>query len=95
MPFFIFKEKMSRLFIIILIVFQCGCASLLNGKDQIQPVKLLDNKTQIFMTTCSGMAETIGSCYAKANEACAKGYTLLFEKLDSSGIHREIRFQCR
>ncbi len=95
MPFFIFKEKMSRLFIIILIVFQCGCASLLNGKDQIQPVKLLDSKTQIFMTTCSGMAETIGSCYAKAKEACAKGYTLLFEKLDSSGVHREIRFQCR
>jgi hypothetical protein len=41
------------------------------------------------------MAETIGSCYAKAKETCASGYSLLLEKLDSSGVHREIRFQCQ
>ena len=70
-----------------------SCKSLMNAQDQ--PVNLIDSKNYIYMTTCSGMAETIGSCHAKAKETCATGYTLLLEKLDSSGVHREIRFQCQ
>ena len=95
MPFLFLKVKMKTFFIVISIIFQIGCASLQGIKGQIQPVKLLDSKTKIYMTTCSGMAETIGSCHAKAKETCATGYTLLLEKLDSSGVYREIKFQCQ
>jgi hypothetical protein len=47
------------------------------------------------MTTCSGLAETIGSCYQKAQNTCDKGYSVLEEKFDSSGVHRQIKFQCK
>ena len=62
---------------------------------QEQPVELIDGKANIFSTTCSGMAETIGTCHEKAKSTCNKGYEVLKEKIDSSGIHREIRFQCK
>ncbi len=69
-----------------------SCKSFLNGQDQ--PVKLIDGKNNIYMTTCSGTVETIGSCYQKAQKTCDKGYHLIEEKIDSSGVHRMIRFQC-
>jgi len=62
---------------------------------QEQPVMLIDGKANIYMTTCSGMAETIGTCYHKAQKTCDTGFILLEEKLDSSGVHRAIRFQCK
>ena len=62
---------------------------------QEQPVHLIDSRNQIYMTTCSGMAETIGSCHQKAQKTCDKGYKLIKEKLDSTGVHREITFQCK
>ncbi len=77
------------------VVLELGCSNLLSNSGRTQSVYLLDNKTQTFHTTCSGMAETIGSCHMKAKETCEKGYQLLFEKLDSSGVHREITFQCQ
>ena len=86
---------MTKFFIILLGVFVYGCSSLLSNSGRIQPVQLLDSKTQIFRTTCSGMAETMGSCHMKAKETCVRGYQLLSEKLDSSGVHREIIFQCQ
>ena len=86
---------MKTFFIVISIIFQIGCASLQGIKGQVQPVKLLDSKTKIYMTTCSGMAETIGSCYQKAQKTCDKGYRLTEEKIDSSGINRLIKFQCK
>jgi hypothetical protein len=52
-------------------------------------------KTNTYMMTCSGLAETIGSCYQKAQKTCDKGYHLIEEKIDSSGVHRMIRFQCK
>ena len=86
---------MAKFFILILLVFVYGCSSLLNNGGRIQPVQLLDSKTQTFRTTCSGMAETIGSCHMKAKETCIREYKILSEKLDSSGVHREIVFQCK
>jgi hypothetical protein len=86
---------MTKFFIMLLVVFELGCSSLLSSSGRIQSVHLLDSKTQTFRTTCSGMAETIGSCHMKAKETCEKGYQLLLEKLDSSGVHREITFQCQ
>jgi hypothetical protein len=70
-----------------------SCKSLMNGQDQ--SVHLIDGKTNTYMTTCSGMAETIGSCYQKAQKTCDNGYQLIEEKIDSSGVHRMIRFQCK
>jgi hypothetical protein len=62
---------------------------------QEQPVNLIDSQNHIFMTTCSGMAENMGTCYEKAKRTCKEGYNLLNEVKDSSGVHREIRFQCK
>jgi len=65
----------------------------MNGQEQ--PVNLIDSKQNIYMTTCSGVAETIGSCHQKAKRTCKNGYEVLNEILGSSGVHREIRFQCK
>ncbi len=62
---------------------------------QEQPVNLLDSKLKIYKTTCSGMAETIGSCHNKAQRTCSGGYQVIEEKVDSTGVHRELKFQCR
>ncbi len=70
-----------------------SCKSLMNGQDQ--PVNLIDGKNNIYMTTCSGMAETIGMCYDKAKRTCKSGYQVLDEVRDSSGVHRQLRFQCK
>ena len=70
-----------------------SCASLMNAQEQ--PVELIDGKANIFSTTCSGMAETIGTCHEKAKRTCKQGYEVLKEKIDSSGVHRKIQFQCK
>ena len=70
-----------------------SCKSLMKGQDQ--SVNLIDGKNNTYMTTCSGLAETIGSCYQKAQKTCDKGYNLIEEKIDSSGVHRMIRLQCK
>jgi hypothetical protein len=62
---------------------------------QEQPVELVDQKNNIYKTTCSGMAETIGTCYQKAKRTCKNDYKVLNENLDSSGVHRAIQFQCK
>jgi hypothetical protein len=94
MPFFYLRKfklkKMSVLFLMITIL---SCKSLMNPQDQ--PINLIDIKNNIYMTTCSGLAETIGSCYQKAQNTCDKGYSVLEEKFDSSGVHRQIKFQCK
>ena len=83
-------KKISVLFLMMTIL---SCKSLMNAQEQ--PVHLIDGKTNTYMTTCSGMAETIGSCHQKAQKTCDKGYSVLEEKRDSSGVHRMIRFQCK
>ncbi len=70
-----------------------SCKSLINGQEQT--VNLIDTKNNIYMTTCSGMAETIGSCYQKAQKTCSRGYSIKEERFDSSGVHRLIKFQCK
>ena len=74
-------------------VLNLSCQSLMNAQEQ--PINLIDSKNYIYMTTCSGMAETMGTCYEKAKRTCKQGYNLLNEVRDSSGVHREIRFQCK
>ncbi len=65
----------------------------MNGQDQ--PVNLIDSQNHIYKTTCSGMAETMGSCHQKAQKTCDNGYRLIEEKIDGSGVHRQIKFQCK
>ncbi len=67
-----------------------GCAQLTQG--QSQPVKQLSDNQ--YFTTCSGMAETIGNCYDKANKTCSGSYLIVKEFRDSSGVHRELTFKC-
>ena len=70
-----------------------SCSSLMNPQEQ--PVNLIDGKANIYATTCSGLAETIGTCHAKAKRTCKNGYEILKESLGSSGVNREIKFQCK
>ena len=74
-------------------ILNASCSTLMNAQEQ--PVELIDGKANIYSTTCSGMAETIGTCHQKAKRTCNQSYEVLKEKIDSSGIHREIRFQCK
>jgi hypothetical protein len=76
-----------------LMVSNISCTSLMNPQEQ--PVNLIDGKENIYITTCSGVAETIGTCHEKAKRTCKNGYGVLKESRDSSGVHREIKFQCK
>lgn len=80
--------------IVILYVFLAvsGCDQLLRGQEQ--PVRLI-SKDDIYFTTCSGLAETIGSCYDKAKRTCNNKYGIIKQTQDSSGVHRELTFQCK
>jgi hypothetical protein len=51
---------------------------------QEQPVNLIDDINKIYLT-----------CHIKAKRTCSKGYKVLDEITDSSGIHRQLSFQCK
>ncbi len=70
-----------------------ACTALMNGQEQ--SVRLINAKEAIYITTCSGVVETIGTCHQKAKRTCKDGYEVLNERLDSSGVHREIKFRCK
>ena len=68
-----------------------GCEQLIRSQEQ--SVVQVDNDT--YFTTCSGVAETIGTCYDKAKRTCSGPYTVIKEFRHSSGVHRELTFQCK
>ncbi len=84
---------MKTLVIIALALLSASCASFLKGQGQ--PIQLMDDRTKTYKTTCNGVAETIGSCHSKARDSCTSGYKIVNEKIDSTGIFREIVFQCK
>ena len=84
---------MKTYVILFLMILNVSCASFMNPQEQ--PIQLINSELNIYMTTCSGVAETIGTCHQKAKRTCKNGYEVLDEKLDNSGVHREIRFQCK
>ncbi len=88
MPFF--YGNFMRLLFIVLLLCLSGCAQLKQG--QAQPVKQLSDN--LYVTTCSGMAETMGDCFQKANKTCSGPYAMVKEVRDSSGVHRELTFKC-
>lgn len=84
---------MKRLLIIGLLCGLSACAQLMKG--EMQPVKMLDAKQQIYFTTCSGSVEEWGSCYNKARKTCNNGYEVT-EKVESAiGGKRELTFRCK
>lgn len=84
---------MNRLLIIGLLYGLSACAQLMKG--EMQPVKMLDAKQQIYFTTCSGSVEEWGSCYSKARKTCINGYETT-EKVESViGGKRELTFRCK
>jgi hypothetical protein len=82
-----------KLLIIIFALSLTGCAQLMKG--EMQPVKMLDAKQQIYFTTCSGTVEEWGSCNRKARETCANGYETLEKVEKSIGGKRELKFRCK
>ena len=70
-----------------------SCTALMNPQEQ--PVKLIDDTNKIYLTTCSGMVETTGTCHMKAKRTCPKSYKVLDEITDLSGVQRQLRFQCK
>ena len=84
---------MNKYSVLFLIVLNVSCTSLMNPQEQ--PVNLIDGKADIYITTCSGMVETMGTCHQKAKRTCENGYEILNESRSSSGVHREIKFQCK
>ena len=78
--------------ILVLSILSASCSSLLKGQGQ--PVKMIDNRNEIYSVTCSGPAETMGVCYEKAQETCNRRLKILNEKIGSTGIDRELKFQC-
>ena len=84
---------MKTYVILFLMILNVSCASFMNPQEQ--PIQLINSELNIYMTTCSGVAETIGTCHQKAKRTCKNGYEVLDEKLVNSGVHREIRFQCK
>jgi hypothetical protein len=83
---------MKNYIILFLIALSVSCTALKNPQEQ--PVNLVDSKAKIYSTTCSGLAETIGTCHEKARRTCRQGYILLDESQDSTA-YRQIRFQCK
>ena len=90
MPF-LFEENMKYTFLFIVALLS-GCDQLIKGQEQ--PVKQI-GKDNLFFTTCSGVAETMGSCFEKAKRTCARNYMVVRQNQDSSGVHRELTFQCK
>ena len=82
---------MKQMITILLFLFS-GCAQLMNG--QSQPVISSSKFKGAYFTTCGGAVEDWGTCNLKAQQACPKGYTILEKNADSTGVKREIHFDC-
>ena len=84
-------KKVISVFVVGLIL--GGCKQLMNG--ELQPVKLINAKENIYFTTCTGLVETWGTCHDKARASCKGDYTTLnrFET-PTGGGRRELTFKC-
>ncbi len=81
-----------RLLLIVLFGLIAGCAQLMNGEKQ--PVMNSPKFKNAYFTSCGGAVETWGTCNEKAQSTCAKGYVILEKNADSTGVKREIHFEC-
>ncbi len=93
MPFLFIESKIMKLLLVFLALVLSGCAQLMNG--QAQPVVKSLKFKNAFFTSCGGAVETWASCNDKAQNLCSKGYVILDKNYDSSGVRREIDFECK
>jgi len=70
-----------------------GCAQLQKG--EMQPVKRISVKEEIYSTTCSGAVEDWFSCNRKAQNTCPNGYEALSKEESSTTSFREMTFRCK
>ena len=70
--------------VLFLMMLNLSCTALMNPQEQ--PVNLIDEKANIYITTCSGTAETMGTCHQKAKRTCKNGYEMLNENLSGGSI---------
>lgn len=68
-----------------------SCGQLMQG--QIQPVVM--RESNLYYTTCSGMAENMASCNKKAIDTCPNGYLIIEKIQDSQGVIRSLTFECK
>ena len=95
MPF-LFALNMGfrmKILLLVLLFLVSGCAQLMNG--QIQPVTKSLSYKNAYFTSCGGSAEDWGSCNRKAINTCSGGYIILEKNADSTGVKREIHFECK
>ena len=82
-------KKIMGIFVVGLLF--SGCKQLMQG--EMQPV--IAKKDGVYFTTCSGLAETWGTCHDKARDTCKGDYKVLdrFET-PTGGGRRELTFKC-
>ena len=84
---------MQKLLLVVTILLLNGCAQLQHG--QMQPVKMIDARNNIYFTTCGGAVEDWASCYDKASDTCAKSYSVIDKRDNGRGTQRDLTFQCK
>ena len=83
------KKRISLVSIALL----SSCAQLTHG--QLQPVKLIDTKNNVYITNCAGAVEDWNSCYSKASATCNGNYSVISSDDNNRGSKRELTFQCK
>ena len=87
------KEVMNKLLFIVSVVLLSGCQNFLHGA--VQPVKTLDARNGVYITTCSGAVEDWPSCYDKASATCNGKYDVITREDNNRGTYRALTFQCK
>ena len=86
-------EKMIKKIVLFsLVLVSTACQQLQHG--EMQPVKLINPKEGIYLTTCAGAVEDWPSCYDKASKTCNKSYSVLIKEDNSQGTKRNLIFKC-
>ncbi len=86
------KKNIQKLTILISILLIVACAQL--SRPEEQPI--VETGKDVYFTTCSGFAESWGTCFQKAKRSCSgSNYSIIKKTHDSSGVHRELTFQCK
>lgn len=83
-----------KLIILLSVLGLSACSALMNAEGAAQPVKRIDVKERIFLTTCSGVVEDWGTCNSKAQKTCENGYEILKKEENSPTAYRELTFKC-
>ena len=84
---------MNKLLLVVSVFLLNGCAQLQQG--QLQPVKQIGLKDNIYFTTCAGAVEGWSDCYAKASATCNGKYNVISKVDNSRGTQRDFTFQCK